>query len=144
MKQEAIVDDIFADIVQELKDNLFPSRDKGIFGVLFKIRLTIICILDTDSSEKSDQYVNEQYDETPPIIRVSEISRKNQKRKERDLNLIKNYTEEIKASIIENPLDFLKSFGEPLKKDPLEYLVNLRFYGLQKIEDKTEYTMMQD
>jgi len=38
----------------------------------------------------------------------------------------------------------LSDFKKPIIVDPIEYMKNLRFYGLQKTEEGTDYTMMQD
>mmetsp|Transcript_25793 Transcript_25793/g.29731 ORF Transcript_25793/g.29731 Transcript_25793/m.29731 type:complete len:163 (-) Transcript_25793:240-728(-) len=43
-----------------------------------------------------------------------------------------------------NPNQFLKAYKTPIRNNAEEYLKSLRFYGLQKTDGKTEYTMMQD
>lgn len=39
---------------------------------------------------------------------------------------------------------FLRDFRKPILINPMEYMRNLRVYGLQKTEEGTDYTMMQD
>lgn len=80
----------------------------------------------------------------PPVIRVSDITRKSQKRKELDQKVIQTYWNELKNAILKNPSEFLEKFTQPIKYNAEEYLKNLRFYGLQKTEEGSEYVMMQD
>mmetsp|Transcript_25793 Transcript_25793/g.29732 ORF Transcript_25793/g.29732 Transcript_25793/m.29732 type:complete len:118 (-) Transcript_25793:750-1103(-) len=74
MKEEAIVNDIMNGLLADIKENLFPLRDD-----------------DHESLIKSDSSNNEHFDEIPTVIRVSEISRKTQKKKELDHKVLTTY-----------------------------------------------------
>lgn len=54
------------------------------------------------------------------------------------------YCSELVKTIKARKTEFVNSLNRPVLNDPLEYLKSLRYYGLQKNEGKTEYTMMQD
>ena len=96
------------------------------------------------SPEKSDNSFSENYEEVAPVIRVNEITRKTRKPLEIVEKIISDYCGEVNQVIHKDPKRFLHDFGQPLQNNPEEYLRSLRFYGLQKTQEGTEYTMMQD
>lgn len=73
-----------------------------------------------------------------------EFAIRRQRKVERDSKLLTEYCDELKVDIQRDARSFLRKFSEPVRNDPEEYLRNLRFYGLQKTDEGTEYTMMQD
>jgi hypothetical protein len=127
-------------LLRELKNNLFPKRD----GKKCLLHVNANNTIENHSHESSHMTTTESLPEITPFIRVSEISVKPSQKHILAKKILNTYLQELKESIFENPELFLSNFNQPVKTDPQEYLRSLRFYGLQKTDEGTEYTMMQE
>jgi len=95
---------------------------------------------------------NECRPKMPQPVRISDISYKSTSRKRMDPEAIQHYSHELEKMVSRDKKQFWHNFSHPVRQDPLEYdnpslyryLRNLRFYGLQKTDEGTEYTMMQE
>lgn len=100
--------------------------------------------IESRAHESSYMTTTESLPEITPFIRVSEISLKPSQKLILAKKVLNTYLQELKESIFKNSKLFLANFNQPVKTDPFEYLRSLRFYGLQKTDEGTEYTMMQE
>jgi hypothetical protein len=87
--------------------------------------------------------LDNEYADMSAVIRVSEMNKRKRK-SELDKKYLSQYLNEIGQAIMTQEDFFLYAFSKPIKRDPEDYLRHLRIYGLQRTENGTQYTMMQE